>query len=171
MKKTILLATALIFGSLSFQSCDEWEDESYHPGGTTTELVGTWKLTEIKLAQAVDYNGDGVSSTDLMAETNCYQNELLEFFENNNGKVTSNSYADISMDAQGVYTIECVQELEISDFTWAATQGNYTMIYEDELISFTIIGDKITFVVIDGLFVQTEDDFIPFDLTFTYTKQ
>jgi len=78
-----LLAIALVFAACS--SDDDSND-------TTANLEGTWKLTAFNTENAYDLNEDGTTSTSVMDETSCYQNETITFNADGTGtaQVTEN---------------------------------------------------------------------------------
>ena len=72
MKTTRFLMMA-IAGCFAFISCNSDDDSN----NTNASLVGTYQMTEWNSPTATDFNGDGVASTNLMLETNCYNNSKL----------------------------------------------------------------------------------------------
>ncbi|MET3731451.1 hypothetical protein [Moheibacter stercoris] len=173
MKKSIILGLALVSGSFLLNSCDPWEDDSYQEETGLTSLVGNWKLTAMTIAEPYDINGDGNSTTDFMAETACYQNELLAFSPNQTGISTSNSYANLTLTDEGI-TSECFEEIETTPFTWVQNLNTVTMTSEGASFNATLTENTLTFTVTNG-FVASEDEengeTIEKDLTFVYTKQ
>ncbi len=175
MKK---IAFGLLVFMLSFgiYSCDPWEDDSYHEGTTPDEdaqMPGTWKLTAITLQEAYDLNEDGTASSDLMAETNCYQNELMTFNEDMSGVGTSNSYANITIEGE-TFTIECIEEIEETPFAWAQIQNTVTLTVEGQVVNATLAGNTLTYIIPEGFVVidgENGDVTISQDMTFVYTKQ
>ena len=157
MKKIAFALTLL--SAFCLISCDPWEDDSYHDGttpGEEVEVPGNWKLMSITLEEAIDLNGDGTASNDLMVETNCYQNELLAFNEDFTGVATSNSYADITI-ANETYTIDCVQEVEETPFTWAQTQNTVTFTMDTGSFNATLVENTLSFLIPEGFSVSDEE--------------
>jgi hypothetical protein len=77
-----LLAAAGTFLSLSCGNC---EDE---PEGTPRpELVATYRLTSWVIPQAVDLNGDGLASIDLVNESDCYANSYVTLNDDNTYRI------------------------------------------------------------------------------------
>jgi len=72
--KKVLFAAALI--GLTLISCG---DDDSNPTTVNASIDGTWKLTGFTLDNAIDLNGDGVASTDMVNETDCYSNSELVF--------------------------------------------------------------------------------------------
>lgn len=174
MKKFLGLSVILLTSSLLLNSCEAWEDESYHPEGTDdeVELTGTWKLTELKLENAYDFNGDGTANADLLVETGCYQNELLEFNLDNTGISTSNSYANIIIDGE-TFSVECIEETEETAFEWEQVQDTVTITIDGQDLPAVLAGNKLKFTVPDGFYAGSGegDEEITEDFMFTYTKE
>ncbi len=167
-----LLVFAVSFG---IYSCDPWEDDSYHEGTTPDEEVeipGNWKLTSITLQEAFDFNGDGTASTDLMAETNCYQNELMAFNADFTGISTSNSYANVIVNGD-TYITECIPEMEETTFVWAQTQNTVVLTIDTQNINATLNGDVLAFTIPEGFTAsdgQPGGYTITQDIIMTYQK-
>ncbi|MEZ4857604.1 MAG: hypothetical protein R2781_02215 [Flavobacteriaceae bacterium] len=172
MKKiafTLLIATLLI-------SCKKDDD-----GDSGTSIEGTWKLTAFTTETGFDFNNDGTASTNLLAETNCYQNETLEFSSNGSGTATTRSYADITLDfvagstTEYEYTVNCIQETETSSFNWAQNGSNMVITATDFSYTGTISGATLTIIIPSGFVVEVEDGngtaFTTEDITIVYTKQ
>lgn len=173
MKKSIILGLALISGSFLLNSCDTWEDDTYHEETGLTQLTGTWKLTSLTIAEAYDINGDGNATTDFMAETNCYQNELMAFSPNQTGIITSNSYANLTL-TDTVITSECIEEVDITPITWVQNTNTITITSEGESYNASLNENTLTFTITNGFMVMEEDEngeTIEKDLIFVYTKQ
>lgn len=176
MGKLLQTSMYLIASALIFTSCEAWEDESYHPGGESGEEViipGGWKLTELNLEEPYDFNQDGTANKDLMLETNCYDNELMSFLPANTGVVTSNSYAQITVDGEG-FTVECIEELEETPFTWSQTQNNISVVVDGQTLTAVLTGNKLTYTIPEGFYAGSNgegDVEILQDITFIYTKQ
>lgn len=171
MKNKLIFAFTIIIASLGLNSCEAWEDESYHPGGDSDEEViipGNWKLTELNLEEPFDFNQDGTASINLMTETNCYQNELMSFLPNNTGISTSNSYANITVDDEN-FTVECIEETEETPFTWSQTETSFSIVVDGNTLPAILAGNKITFTIPEGFMAGSVETLQ--DITFIYTKQ
>jgi len=175
--KKIAFGLLVFMISFGIYSCDPWEDHSYHENTPSDEeeviIPGIWKLTELNLEEAYDFNGDGTSSTSLMAETNCYQNELMTFLPDLSGIVTSNSYAEVTIEGD-IFTVECIEEMEETPFTWAQTGNTVTITVDDINLTATQTGDTLTYIVPEGFYSSDGEEGgveILQDLTFIYTKQ
>lgn len=174
--KKIVLGLAVLLSGFSLTSCEPWEDDSNNPDTTPTEeitLEGTWKLTALNLEEAYDFNGDGTSSTSLMSETNCYQNELMEFMTDYTGIATSNSYANVSIDGE-TFSVECIEEVEETTFVWNQTGNSVTLNVGGANIVATKTDNKLTYVIPEGFYASDMGEGgveILQDITFVYTKQ
>lgn len=173
MKKSLFLGLALLSGSLIMNSCDPWEDDSYHEETGIIQLAGTWKLTAMIIAEPYDINGDGNATTDFLTETACYQNEIMAFSPNQTGVNTSNSYALLSLTEDEI-TSECFEEVETTPFTWVQNTNTVTVTMDGDSFNATLAENTLTFTIVNGFMVMEEDEngeTIEKDLTFVYTKQ
>ena len=68
MKKFIAMAAVAL---LSFSCSDDDSNE------LVTSVEGTWTLTSFELNQALDINGDGTASTDMITESGCFGNSTI----------------------------------------------------------------------------------------------
>lgn len=169
--RKIIYALAVGFVGLGLNSCDAWEDESYHESSSVI-LPGVWKLTELNLETPYDFNGDGTSNTNLMVETNCYQNELMSFLPNNNGIISSTSYAFVSIDGEN-FSVECIEETEDTSFEWSQEENNVSILIGEATMVGTLNGNKLTYVIPEGFYASNEEGSVEIlqDITFVYTKQ
>lgn len=178
MKKILTLGVVFAFASFGLQSCDEWEDESYHSSGTgpgeeETGIVGVWKLTSLEIGEPFDFNGDGSASTDLMAETDCYQDEFINFNADFTGLGISNSYAEVNIEDE-VFSVECIEESDETSFVWLQEQNTIAMNLGDDTITATLNGNKLTYMIPEGFMVTNpEGDEVEIlqNITFIYTKE
>src|SRR5690606_8985173 len=91
------------------------------------------KMTAFNTENAYDLNGDGTISSDVMGQTNCYQNETIVFNSNNTGAEMSTSRLDINLELvagsanEYEYNVECVSENSTKAFTWT-NNGNTVII-------------------------------------------
>lgn len=168
---------AVLIAGLGLNSCEPWEDETYHESTPPEEeeviLPGIWKLTELNLEEPFDFNGDGTSSTSLMTESNCYQNELMAFLPDFSGIATSNSYANITIEGE-TFTVECIEEVEETSFNWAQTGNTVTVTIDGVNFTATQTGNTLTYVIPEGFFTSDGEEGgveILQDMTFVYTKQ
>ena len=163
MKQITLLALASVF----FISCSD-------DGTNNVSIDGTWKLTKIIVADvhATDMNEDGITSTDFMVETGCYNNSTLEFGENNTAVFKSE---DVHNDCNFTTPDNVTYEVNGSNVTF------YHQITEEGSLctTFKKSGNKLTATLSDHMFPY----YIPTDgeggeyytlflgATFVYTKQ
>jgi len=175
MKKLFIIA-----GLLSLAACsnDEGLFDPNAGGENPSGIEGTWKLTSMTVETPVDIDGDGESGTDLMVETNCYQNETLVFNADLTGQQFSTSYLSLSIEGSFpddvTFTTECVEEEETTDFAWLQNENQITlMLAEMEPQNATLEGDTLTITIPNGQ-IYMDDEFnvvLEEDLTMVYTKQ
>lgn len=145
-------------------------------------LEGTWKMTAFSTQNPYDLNGDGTASQDLMAETSCYQNELMRFNGDGTGKVTSSSEAIINFDLivgttnEYEYSTECVAQIENRAFTYVQSGDEVTLSYDGFPSTGTLSNNTLTFIIPSGFFIEAEDPnsgiiTVNEDVTIVYTKQ
>lgn len=170
MKK--IIGITVLFLGFVFQSCDPWEDENYQeddiPVGEVS-VVGTWRLTSFLIEGGIDLNNDGVANTDLIIETNCYLNEVLIFENDSNGTIKSNTYLDISLENEE-YEMECVEEESEEAFLWVQNGEDVTLTLEDLIVSATLEGNNLTFVLPDAFVFPTPEGVVSEDVTMKYQK-
>lgn len=182
MRKILALGLTLVVSSFFLYSCDDWEDETYQPGGTSggndenVEIVGTWKLTSLEFDEPFDINGDGESNKDLLIETGCYQNELMVFNEDFTGLVISNDYATIEANLEVgnnnevIYAFECEVEIDQSSLIWTQEEENVQITLENDTFEAALSGNQLVFVIEDGFYIGGTDEML-YNITFTYTKE
>lgn len=128
MKKFLTIAAAAIM----MISCGDDDSES-----TGTSVNGTWKLTAFELDQDVDFNEDGTSSSDLIAESGCYDNSNIVF---NNSNVATFNFQELDIELDLVigtentyeYTIDCLPSTpEVAAYTVSGNNVNVTFDYGD----------------------------------------
>jgi hypothetical protein len=174
MKKLLLLAGI----AACFTACTN-DEELFGGFEEPFSAVGYWKLTSMTVETPVDINGDGTASTDFMAESGCYQNELLQLLPNNTGVIVSNSYLDISVEGsfpdEVTFTSECVNELEETPITNYTINAEAITITDGDgtVIAGTLVGNTMTFIIPDGQIYMDEEFNVVLqeDLTMVYTKQ
>jgi len=173
MKKHLITVVVLL--SL-LNSCKE--DESELP----ITVEGTWKLTAWNSANAYDFNGDGITNTNLLKEFNCYHNEFMVFKADGTGIVKSGSFADVSAtlvtgtENTYTYTIACIQGQDNSFFNWSRPNENTIVFTQNNgTDNLTLNGNKISFLVEEFVLARYNDTthypVVTEDLLFVYTKQ
>lgn len=173
MKKTIILASIL----LGFVACTSDEEIYVYQPDPKEVLLGKWKLTSMEGQTAFDFNGDGEETKDLMIETNCYQDEFMEFFLNDTGKVISNSYAEITVfpdfPASEPASIDCVEEFEETPFQYTISGNQISFMELDSTVyTGTLTGNEIMITLPQGQ-IYFDDEFnaiLTEDLVLKYTK-
>ena len=152
---------------------DGGDDDGDAPGS----LAGrTYILTAFEVETAVDLDGDGDASNDLIIETGCYQNETLFFDSETELTATSNSFLNLSVVIDGdvvTQMVECIIEQEITNSNYVLNGNTITIDGINGVVSST----QIVFTVPDGFFGEIVSDDgmgsveILEDITFTYTLQ
>jgi hypothetical protein len=167
---------SLVLFAVVFASCSSDDDNN-----NTVAIEGTWKMTAFKSQNAYDLNGDGVISNDIMAQTNCYQNETLVFNTDGTGANFSTSFADITLEVvagtadEYEYSVECVAENTTTAFVW--TQNGESVTFTNSGVTFSGAqdGNKLTFAISNGFEIEVEQGggvaTTTENLTLEYTKQ
>lgn len=174
MKKLVLLAGI----ALSLTACTN-DEELFGGFEPPFSVAGSWKLTAMTVETPVDINEDGTASTDYLAETGCYQNELIQLLPNNTGKTISNSYLELSVEGtfpdEVTFIKECIVELEETNITNYTINEQTISITDADgtVISGTLVGNTMTFIIPDGqIYLDAELNIVlQEDLTLVYTKQ
>jgi hypothetical protein len=67
-------------------------DKNNNPQGyADSQVVGTWKITSIKTDKPYDWNGDGVTETDIFSiYDDCNKDNSYQFFSDKNGSFRLN---------------------------------------------------------------------------------
>jgi hypothetical protein len=113
--KMLMLAVA---GCLSLTACSNDDDNNGVNNNTNADLTGTYRMTSWNAPMAVDLNGDGTTNTNVMTETNCYNNSMMTINQNGTYTMTYNS-AGINGTA-----IECDTETTVG--TWTRSGNTFT---------------------------------------------
>lgn len=172
--KRILLAGLMLCTAFSCTN-----DEDLYTPTVPFTILGSWKLISADVETPVDLNGDGTASTDLMTETGCLQNELMQFnADMATGLIISNSYLEITISGEFPenveYSIECVQEAEESPFVYVQ-EGNVIVITtgEGDVIAGNLSQDQLLQFTIPNGQIYMDEDFnviLMEDLVLTYSK-
>lgn len=170
MKHLLSIILILLF-SISITSCST-DDENI-----ASSVVGIWELTELNASLSLDLNNDTVSSTNLLEEITCNNNEILNFEAN--GVVTSNNTFNSKIE---FYQIEGA-ELEYSANIECASEGSIgfasSYIETGNTVEFNgsvseLIGNQIIRTFEDAVKIYNEDFTAVIetrDLRLVYTKQ
>lgn len=145
-------------------------------------VFGVYVMTAFNSSVPIDLNGDGVSSTNSLDETNCFNNSFLTLNQNNTFIAISKGI-EINFDfdlvtGEEISTIECFTD-ESTTGTWAVDGTNVVFTSTDagETYSdtFAVVGNTLVYTVEEGSVVGTTDDGVPAYLTseieIIYTKQ
>lgn len=118
MKNLRILAMAAL--AITLGSCSS-DDNSDNNSGS---IEGTYELREFNTSTPTDFNRDGISSTNQMSETNCYNDGQLTF-RSDNTFTYEIAYLSVNSDASSSCT-----SYEV-DGTWTATNNTLTATYEN----------------------------------------
>lgn len=170
MKKIFLIA----FSSIALFSCGS-DDEAT----TNTSLIGTWKVTSFTTNVPVDFNNDGVSSTNFITESGCYNNSNLLFAANSVATAAFQDL-DVTLDIDfvnpenSVYTIDCLPGAPIVG-SWAQAGNSITVTIDGEPAVMTLNGNTLTAVFPEFVDVETyngvETVYETTGATLVFTKQ
>lgn len=94
----------------AFLSCSDDDSQS----NTTKSYAGTYKISAVVLSGTVDFNQDGVASSNLMTETDCYNNSTIVLKDD---KTFVSSYNFVGIGTE----VTC--DNEVTSGTWEV-QGN-----------------------------------------------
>jgi hypothetical protein len=188
--KIIFRYILLICTLFTIYSCDNEPLEGFDLSNPATQnpttgnpqsmsIVGTWRLTAWNSTNPVDINNDGVPSTNLLTEFNCYTNETIVFNSDNTGMIMSRSYAEIELElVTGTtntyeYMTTCIQEIENTPMTW--TQAGNIVAVDDgfSVVNLSLNTNQLSFLIPNGFQADSTDGMVTVeeDLTFVYTKQ
>ncbi|MCP9198720.1 lipocalin family protein [Gramella sp. GC03-9] len=134
MRPVFAISLIIIF----LLSCDEMapplgEDELLMSQNANIQprlLYGSWQISAMQANIPVDLDGDGSSNTNLLLETDCYDDMRIDFFENN-GFFSINAQMDFAA-GPGDDEFACLNNREDSG-TWE--------INRDELFLYIVIGN------------------------------
>ncbi len=102
-KALYLLAISAMLISCGGEDLDDFGEPEFKSSNltaeiTTADLIGRWEIHSMVGDQEVNFNGDDVSSTDMLSETDCFDIMYYDFQEN--GKV-STAQAKLWFDNEG----------------------------------------------------------------------
>lgn len=163
LKTNTLIKTALAFVlAVSLMACDDKDDTL-----TTATLEGTYKLTTFTISALVDYNNDGVETTDLIGETGCYDNSDITLLPNGSAvfNIQSVDIDYIPEDENGnpATVVECYFDgPETATYTSSNTLVTFSV--GEESLSFTRTGNTLKYIV-EG------DDSLFGDVVLVFEKQ
>lgn len=164
-QNVLCVALCIVF----FVSCSSKDDDTETPNSIP---VGAWELTSLVIESSFDFNGDGTSSRDLVAETDCYDGDFIDIMADGTTRIVS-GLTFISVDNNLQPTFNCRPGFDRTT-TW--TQSDNQIVVENGLVDIvgTISGNTITAVITNGFEIEklngttVEDDFET--MTLTYVK-
>ncbi len=161
---------------LVVSACSSDDDAS----SSSNSVEGTFRLSSLTTETSFDLDGDGDSSTNLLEETGCLQNETLVFLAGNTGSAISTTFLDVFVDVDGEgnisQVVDCVPEDFTTNFTWTQNGSVVSFLDEDGFsVDATLSGDELVFVLGDGFELEVIDGVDTAELletvTFVYTRQ
>lgn len=167
-----------VFGLLFLAVACTNDEDIYNPIEPFT-IVGSWKMVSIEVVTPIDLNGDGIAGTDLMEESNCYQNERLIFGLDNTGVNLSTSYLELTVNidfpTDAEVESECIQESENTNFSYLYDEGMITITDEfGDIMTGSVNPNKEMIFVIPNGQVYFDEDFevvLTENLTITFVKE
>lgn len=175
-KKIMKKLFGLLLIAIVFTACSKDDDNN-----NASSIEGTWKMTAFETETAYDLNNDGTASKSVMDETNCYQNETLEFNADGTGTAYNTSRANIELTLvvgttdEYEYTVTCVSENDTTPFLYTKNGNDIVLSLAGSTQSATLSGNTLTYVFQDGFFVDVDNNgtttTITEDITFVFTKQ
>ncbi len=105
------LFTLLIL-AVAFTACEDDENLATTSTSNTPNIIGNYELTSLVADAAVDFNGDGTSSTQLFNESFCFDNRMISFDAAGNFTV---DVPDLDLDNNNVLT--CVDNSYAGTYT------------------------------------------------------
>ncbi len=166
MKKNILL---LFLATVFIYSCSaDNTDDNGEMDGETSELVGTWVLTDLRTDDTVN-NDDLNFAKQIIAflqGTNC---NLVTFTFNGDGTLASDNkvnFLSINLGAGGL-DVPCPTESDMESSTWSLDGDQLTIVNGDmEEETITIIIENNTTLIIPGENID-ENNYAGADAVFT----
>lgn len=167
MKKIYTISILLLF--LMAASCSSNDDSS-------VTIPGTWKLTSLTFENEYDFNFDGTSSNDVLAETSCFLNDTWVFNSDNTGTITIHSNLSY-LSSQNGHEMNCTVNTFPLTFTW--TRNGDTIIVDPDdpswnfVFTCTLIGNQLTYSRPETFLVRflSGDPTLVDRETVVYTKQ
>lgn len=142
---TLVKITLSIAMAFTMISCEDQDDKI-----TNASIEGTYKLTTFTLPAPVDYNNDGVATTDLIEESGCYDDSEITLSPNGSAvfNIQSLDIEYIPEDENGnpATVVECYFEgPETANYTFSNTTVTFSV--AGESMSFTRSGNALTYIV------------------------
>lgn len=101
-------------------------DDGGDGGQQGIEFAGTWTLTQINLSAAIDADGDGATSANLLEEAECLRETITlgETFEWTSSGINAQLITQIT---GNLYNVSC-SDLENEDGDWGVSRSNLFLI-------------------------------------------
>lgn len=151
-------------------SCSSDDDNN------TSDPVGLYTISAFTITEPQDLNGDGVSSSNILTETHCFDGGFIQLNADHTFTASSDGM-EITMTTGGVEEVSCYDDGNFPG-TWTVSGNLVTLTYMDEGTqysdSFTISNNSITISVQDGEVVGMSGGnpvYVTTDISMVYTKQ
>ncbi|WP_116786865.1 DUF5004 domain-containing protein [Flavobacterium psychrotrophum] len=135
MKK--VLFTALV--AFAIASCSDDDNKT-----ADTKLEGTWKLSSIIVPEAIDLNGDGKKTNDLVKESGCMDQSSITFLADATKPATVKMQdIEITKDASGKSTAKC-SAAETTTSAYTVTADKVKLTFDGKAATFTKTGNTLS---------------------------
>jgi len=154
MKNLIILIIAI-----TISSCSVDDNSKTKVSG----LEGTYRLTSYTVENPYDLNADGTATTNIIAETNCFNNNLFIFDVDNRGESQNATKLDIDLEPnsnnQYEYSLNCIDTPDNTAFFYNIEDKIVRVTSSGNTIDGTLSDDDstITFNIANGLTLPVED--------------
>jgi hypothetical protein len=112
MKKNKTLV--LLFFMMILGACSSNDED------VLASIEGTWKLTSYTLENSYDINQDGMSSNDIISETDgCFLEDTWVFNSDHTGRTTQSSILTLALTTPGNFSVTCNRNTNAMAFTWS----------------------------------------------------
>ncbi|MCX7547804.1 hypothetical protein OS188_07555 [Xanthomarina sp. F1114] len=127
---------------LVLMSCSS-DDDDGAPMEVTPE--GTWKLVSLHIETAFDFNGDGISDTNLYDETPCYDNDFVQLNADGSARVVT-ALTDISPEVTApddyTYVYTCLDGFDV-ETNWTQNDKTISVSYGSFDFVGNIVGNQL----------------------------
>jgi hypothetical protein len=145
--KSKIFSLALV---LVLFSCSKSDEASDVAPPTVASVSGSYLLTKINVSVPQDLNNDGIKSTNIMSETNCYNQNILVLKENGTYTLTDKGLEiEISGPNGSITTLSCYTDPIISG-TWSLSGNTIKFIDNGETRTLNVKDNTITETVLSG---------------------
>ena len=139
-------------------------------------------MTAYQVETGYDFNQDGTSNTNLLAEVDCLQNETIQINNDGTAIAISNSFLTVVAELvigttdQFLYTANCDNETDSFQLTWTENGSTVSFVDEDGFPTNATIDSstQFSFTVPQGFEILSNDGFtvvVEENLTVVYTRQ